>query len=66
MKLTEERRAHIDSLTYIQLLRKWRFSPSGDEWFQGETGRYWATRMKELVAEGVNHTQASKIVGWGD
>jgi hypothetical protein len=66
MKLTEEAKKYIDSLTYLQLLKKWRFSPVGDDWFQGETGQYWANRMKELVAQGVDHTKASKIIGWGD
>jgi len=66
MNLNKERKAYIDSLTYLELLRKWRFSPSGDEWFQGETGTYWANRMKELVAQGVDHTKASKIIGWED
>lgn len=48
MDLTPERKAHIDGLSYEQLLSKWRYAPAGDTWFQGETGRYWGERMKEL------------------
>ena len=64
MKLTEEVKRSIDSMSYLQLLRKWRFAPVGDEWFQGESGVYIGKRMKELKAQGVNHTKASKEIGW--
>jgi len=64
MDLTEENKKHIDSLSYEQLLRKWRFAPSGDEWFQGDTGKYWGERMNELKAQGVDHVGASKRIGW--
>ena len=48
MYLTPENKQHIDSLSYDGLLEKWRFAPAGDEWFQGETGKYWGDRMTEL------------------
>ena len=48
MELTPENKKHIDGLDYRSLLSKWRFAPSGDPWFQGETGKYWGERMKEL------------------
>jgi hypothetical protein len=67
MKLTDERKAYIDSLTYHQLLSRWRFAPMGDRWFQDETGNYWGERMKELRAlPGGNdlHTSTSKNLGW--
>jgi len=48
MDLTPENKKHIDSLSYHGLLEHWRFAPSGDEWFQGETGKYWGERMAEL------------------
>ena len=48
MDLTPENKAHIDSLNHYGLLSKWRFAPSGDPWFQGETGQYWGKRMNEL------------------
>ena len=47
MDLTPENKKHIDSMDYEGLLRKWRFAPCGDPWFQGETGDYWGQRMAE-------------------
>lgn len=66
MKLTEDIKKHIDSLAYHQLLARWRFAPSGDAWFQGETGEYWAKRMSNLRAEPGGqeaHVSASKSLG---
>ncbi len=68
MKLTDKTRAAIDALPYAALLARWRFSPSGDPWFEGETGEYWAQRMKELRDEpggDDRHVAASKTIGWG-
>ena len=62
MKLTKERKVHIDIMSYKQLLSHWRFAPSGDKWFEGETGVYWAKRMAEIKPE--NHSEISKQVGW--
>jgi hypothetical protein len=64
MDLTEENKKYIDSLSYHGLLRKWRFSPAREPWFQGATGDYWSKRIKELREDGVDHVQASKDVGW--
>ena len=64
MDLTKEIKEQIDNLTYTELLQRWRFSPSGDKWFQGETGVYWAERMKELRDRGASHARASKKIGW--
>lgn len=64
MDLTAERKAHIDSLSYEQLLSHWRFAPVGDRWFQGETGTYWGERMAELRKQGADHVGASKALGW--
>lgn len=62
MDLTPENKEIIDNMDYEQLLRQWRFSPSGDPWIQGETGEYWSKRMKEL--KGPDHTSISKKIGW--
>ncbi len=65
MTLTSERKAHIDSLSYETLLSRWRFTPSGDPWFQDETGKYWGERMAEL--RNLDHAgavAASKSLGW--
>jgi len=65
MELTPENKKHIDSLSYTSLLRRWRFAPSGDTWFQGETGEYWAARMSKLKEEDPGAAvQASKLIGW--
>jgi hypothetical protein len=67
MKLTPEHRTHIDGKTYEQLLRGWRFSSQDAPWMQGETGDYWAKRMKELKelpGGEEEHVRASKAVGW--
>jgi hypothetical protein len=64
MNLTEKNKKHIDSMSYAALLSGWRFAPVGDTWFQGETGDYWAQRMKELRDQGVDHVGASKELGW--
>jgi len=61
--LTDEVKEKIDSLSYAQLLSRWRFSPSGDPWFQGETGEYWGKRMAEL-RDTVDHVSISKQIGW--
>ena len=67
MDLTPDNRAHIAALTLEELLRRWRFAPVGDPWFQGETGSYWARRMTALRAasgEDAAHVRASKAIGW--
>ena len=64
MKLTPENKAYIDSLSYMSLLDRWRHAPSGDAWFQDETGDYWSRRMSELKEAGADPVGASKAVGW--
>jgi len=38
--MTDEMKARIDEMSYVQLLTKWRHAPIGDPMFQGETGDY--------------------------
>ena len=38
MDMTPELKAEIDSQSFQDLLRRWRFSPVGDPIFQGESG----------------------------
>lgn len=65
MDLTPENKDFIDSLSYEGLLRRWRFAPVGDQWFQGETGAYWGERMAKMrSAEPDNGVAASKAIGW--
>lgn len=63
-ELTQDRKFHIDGLSYEELLERWRFAPAGDPWFQGETGDYWSKRMKDLKEAGCDTVGASKRVGW--
>ena len=67
MTLTDENKAHIDSLDYVSLLWHWRNAPSGDPWFEGDTGLYWARRMQELrdmPGGQETHVAASKHIGF--
>lgn len=63
MDLTPENKAIIDAKSYKQLLSLWRFAPSGNLWFQGQTGDYWRERMTELRDQ-VDHVAISKEIGW--
>jgi len=66
MDLTKDNKKHIDSLSYEQLLSHWRFAPSGDRWFQGETRDYWGSAMNKKKEEiGQNEAaRISKDIGW--
>lgn len=66
MELTENVKKYINSLSYEELLYKWRFAPVGDPYFQGEIGKYWGNRMAEIKKQQGNdiHVQASKSIGW--
>lgn len=63
-KLTSEKKARIDSMSYEGLLSHWRFAPAGDPLFLGETGEYYTVRMAELRSKGADHVGASKRLGW--
>ena len=64
MQLTQELKEQIDAMSYEDLLREWRFASVGDERFCGVSGDYWRDRMLKLRKDGVDHTAASKRVGW--
>jgi len=65
MDLTPERKKTIDEMSYEGLLSRWRNAPLGDEWFQGETGKYWGERMAELKKQDPGGAvAASKVIGW--
>lgn len=76
----DEMKAWIDSATYEELLRKWRFTPPGDPFFAGDLGLYYSAQMhakldSEALATSIIHgkamtpdslhTTASKRIGWG-
>ncbi len=63
--MTPAQKQWIDEATLVQLLRRWRFSESGDPIFQGKAGDYFANRLGQLQAEDpAAWTAASKEVGW--
>jgi hypothetical protein len=66
--MNEEDKKLIDSLSYSELLQKWRHDPSGTPLFTGETGKYFKKVMFEKK-EKLSHEEqvaASKSVGWRD
>lgn len=65
--MNDEAKQMIDQMSYMELLQRWRFSPVGNELFQGEAGEYFAKRMSQLKAEvgPAEAVSASKAVGWG-
>jgi hypothetical protein len=62
----KEMREWIDNADYEALLRKWRFAPPGDPFFQGEIGQYYSKVMAEKRdADPAGAVRASKRIGWG-
>lgn len=60
-----EMKKWIDGATLEELLRKWRFDPSGSPWFQGEVGSYFSEVMSEKRSQDpAAWTAASKRIGW--
>ena len=59
-------KSRIDAMSYEDLLYNWRFAATGNPLFQGETGDYYAARMKQKHGEvgDAEHTAASKWIGW--
>lgn len=61
----EERIVWIKKASYEELLRLWRFEPSGSPWFLDETGKIFKDRMNQLKeANPEAAVQASKNIGW--
>lgn len=65
MELTPENKDYIDRLSYMELLKRWRFDKIPDPWFEGETGKYWSQRLAELRSS-VDYVAISKRIGWKD
>lgn len=56
----------IDNASYTQLLKRWRFSPLGDEMCSGEIGKYFKEKMiskKKEIGE-LEAAKISKMIGW--
>jgi len=61
----EEMKKWIDNASYEELLRKWRFEPSGSPWFKDEIGKYYSGKMSEKrETTNDNGVSASKRIGW--
>jgi hypothetical protein len=66
MPLTEELKKRIDEMSYMQLLRIWRFHPAGHYLFVGEVGDYFSNRFFEVqrATPPGQRVAASKAIGW--
>ena len=65
--IDQKLKRQIDAMDYETMLRRWRFSPSGDPMFQGEVGEYFKEEMfkKRDALSGAEQVKISKAVGWG-
>ena len=59
--MTLEQKEQIDAMTQYELCRMWRFAKTGEPLLQGETGDYFAKRLKEM---GNFTPEISKSLGW--
>jgi hypothetical protein len=63
--ITQDQKAWIDSASYEELLRKWRFAPAGEPLFVGDVGEYYSKKMTERRDEDETASiLASKRIGW--
>jgi len=56
----------IDSASYVELLKRWQFAPTGDPMFLGDVGKYYThvmRRKRDQIGEDA-HLAASKLIGW--
>ncbi|CAK2831347.1 conserved hypothetical protein [Vibrio crassostreae] len=62
----DEMKRWIDNASYQELLRKNRFAPVGDPFFQGDIGEYYLKVMgdKRIEIGNDSHVAASKAIGW--
>lgn len=66
MSLDIKMKKWIDEASYKELLSKWRFTTSGDPFFQGEMGKYYykmIAKKREEVGNSVA-VAVSKKIGW--
>ncbi len=63
--MTVDEKKWIDEASIVNLLHKWRFAPSGDSMFAGESGKYYSKVMAaKRDANPAAYTAASKRIGW--
>ena len=61
--LSPELKRKIDAMSHLDMARKWRFSPSGDDMLSGDAGKYFKSRFYDYF--GGWTSAISKQVGWG-
>jgi hypothetical protein len=59
--MTAEQKAQIDAMSQYELCRLWRFAKTGHPLISGDTGEYFAQRLKEM---GGFTPEISKALGW--
>lgn len=65
MILSPDAKKWIDNASLHELLKRWRFAPTGDPLFQGETGEYYKMVMFRKRDEDVDEfARISKRIGW--
>lgn len=62
LAVPEDLKARIDGMSQYDLCRMWRFAKSGNILLQGETGKYFESRLK---AKGGFTPEISKAIGLG-
>lgn len=63
-ELSVEHKELIDNMSYAEMLRLWRFEPTGSVLFIGEAGEYFRKVLAEKEAACENVAAVSKLVGW--
>jgi hypothetical protein len=60
--MTNEQKAKIDAMSQYQLCELWRFAKCPNPLLQGDTGDYFAERLKQM---GGFTPEISRDLGWG-
>ena len=66
LNISDDFRQRIADLTYVEMLRLWRFEPVGSTLFQGDNGTYFQQIMKEKrsAVSCEMHAKISKTIGF--
>lgn len=66
MTIIEELKKEIDEMSYEELLRNWRFAPTGSPYFSSEVWEHYAKVMEKQRKKigPAAHIAASKAIGW--
>jgi hypothetical protein len=59
--LSKEEKQKIDKMSQLEMARLWRFAPSTEPLFQGDTGKYFKKVFKE---KGFFSPKISKTLEW--